>query len=461
MNRDLDLLISSLKEAHTGLYTYNTPPQFDSICSARRSLIKPVSGVLDFYNIIAPIIAFTREAHTYLQPGAETRAYLQYNGKYFPLYLKFLAQKPYLINDAGGFKLRGLMLTKINGRGMDEIMHKFLSYEPSDGYNMTGKYRWIEENAKFSAYYALCYPQTSFFDIEVLDPATGKTRTIKHIPALGQAEYKQQYKAVTDGIPNATYKTPATLKIDTVTQIAALTFNSFDADEYDDAQLEFHSFVKDAFAKIKQQNIKHLVIDIRKNGGGAEGYEDYLLSFMIDKDYVKYKYVQASAFSYSFYRYTNYQSKPQRLETMLKREHYLSADGRILRKPGVMAHTPPQPDPFKGDIYVITSGLTYSGGSEFAALMHNYTNARFIGEEAGGGYYGNTSGNRIVLTLPNSKLVIGIPILKFVLETPKADEPAGHGIMPDYPVQPTIAQFLSGYDAEMEFAKTLIRKNAG
>ena len=50
---------------------------------------------------------------------------------------------------------------------MGEIMQKFLSYEPSDGFNITSKYRWIEENAKFSIYYARCYPQTSFFNIEV------------------------------------------------------------------------------------------------------------------------------------------------------------------------------------------------------------------------------------------------------------------------------------------------------
>jgi len=31
---DFDLTVSALKEAHTGLYWYNTRPQFDSICNA-------------------------------------------------------------------------------------------------------------------------------------------------------------------------------------------------------------------------------------------------------------------------------------------------------------------------------------------------------------------------------------------------------------------------------------------
>jgi hypothetical protein len=174
---------------------------------------------------------------------------------------------------------------------------------------------------------------------------------------------------------------------------------------------------------------------------------------------VKYKYVQAPAFSFSFYQYTNYIINWPRLEKMLSREHYLEKDGRILRKPGVMAHEKPQPDPYKGEIYVLISGLTYSGGSEFATLMRNHTNAVFIGEEAGGGYYGNTSGNRIVLRLPNSKLEIGIPILKFVLDTPKGDVPFGHGVLPDYQIQPTITQFLNAYDAGLEFEYNLLKTN--
>ena len=107
---------------------------------------------------------------------------------------------------------------------------------------------------------------------------------------------------------------------------------------------------------------------------------------------------------------------------------------------------------------MLTSGLTYSGGSEFATLLKNYTKALFVGEEVGGGYYGNTSGNRIVLKLPNTQLNIGIPILKFVLSTPIDNNPIGHGVLPDYYVQPNISQFLEGYDAEMEYVKKMINK---
>lgn len=457
LQQDFDLLISALKEAHTGLYWYNTRPQFDSLCRVQRAKIKPGLSDLDFYNIVAPIPAFIKEGHTALNLGAKTQTYMKFSGRYFPVFLKFLNNKVYIINDINNAKIKGFELTKVNGHPIAELMQKFMSYEPSDGYNTTGKYRWIEQNGKFSTYYARCYPFTESYVIEVADPATGKKRTLNQIAAVNYNDFHKSYKMISDNIGGINYTLPAEIKIDSITQTAVLTFNSFSKKRYTIAGMDFHQFVDESFQRIKDHKVKHLVIDIRKNGGGREGYEDYLLAYLIDKEYLKYKYVQASAFSYSFYQYTEYSDSFKELEQELKEEHELEKDGRILRKPDILVHEKPKQDPFMGDLYVLTSGLTYSGGSEFASLARNHTNAVFVGEETSGGYYGNTSGITIMVQLPASKIQIEIPILKFVVNTPKDDVAFGHGTPPDYAVQPTIKQFLAGYDTEMETVKRLIK----
>lgn len=458
LEHDFDLFISALKEAHTGLYWYNTRPQFDSLCQEQRAKIKPGMNELDFYNIAAPVAAFIKEGHTALTIGAKAQAYMKFSGRYFPVFLKFSNNKAYIINDPGNIKIKGFELTKVNGHPIEEIMQKFMSYEPSDGYNTTGKYRWIEQNGKFSTYYARAYPFTESYTIEVADPATGKKRTFNQIAAADYDDFRKSYKMISDKIGGINYTLPAEIKLDSIAHTAILTFNSFSQKRYKSAGMNFQKFVDESFQVIKDQKIQHLVIDIRKNGGGREGYEDYLLAYLINKDYLKYTYVQASAFSYSFYKYTEYSDSYEELENELKEEHYLEKDGRILRKPAVLAHEKPKPDPFKGDIYVLTSGLTYSGGAEFASLARNHTNAVFIGEETSGGYYGNTSGITILLQLPASKIQIEIPILKFVVNTPKDNVPFGHGTLPDYSIQSNISQFLNGHDAEMEMAKKLIRQ---
>jgi len=141
------------------------------------------------------------------------------------------------------------------------------------------------------------------------------------------------------------------------------------------------------FKKIEQSKITNLIIDLRNNGGGAEGYEDYVFSYLNSMPYRKYSYVQASAFSYSFYPYTdrNTAEKQASLEVSLRREHSLNSDGRILRKAGILEPEKPKANAFKGNIFVLINGNTYSGGSELAALIRAHRKAIFIGQETGGG----------------------------------------------------------------------------
>jgi hypothetical protein len=88
--------------------------------------------------------------------------------------------------------------------------------------------------------------------------------------------------------------------------------------------------------------------------------------------------------------------------------------------------------------------------------LGNRPAATFVGEETGGGYYGNTSGFEIRLTLPNSTLWIRIPLLKFVVEV-GGDIPFGRGVMPDHEIQPTIDEYLNGVDAEINYNLKVIR----
>jgi hypothetical protein len=55
----------------------------------------------------------------------------------------------------------------------------------------------------------------------------------------------------------------------------------------------------------------------------------------------------------------------------------------------------------------------------------------------GGGYYGNCSGSVPILTLPNSLLQIGIPLMKYSMAV-KDYKYKDHGVIPDYNISPTI-----------------------
>jgi C-terminal processing protease CtpA/Prc len=242
----------------------------------------------------------------------------------------------------------------------------------------------------------------------------------------------------------------------TNTETAILYCNAFTEDNPE----TFHKLIDSLFTKTRILKMKNLIIDLRKNEGGYEGYEDYVFSYLTSKKYEKYKYVQTLALNYSFYEYTrnvNTSEKQKGFESSLRLENEQINDGRILRKKGILNPENPKPNSFKGNVFVLTSGSTSSGGSEFASLIKTNTDAKFIGQETGGGYYGNTSGMFLVLILPTSKITIRIPLLKFIVNV-KENFPFGRGVIPDYQIEPTIDEYLNGYDTELEFAKRLTNK---
>lgn len=457
LTEDFNLLVNSLKEAHTGLYWYSTEAQFDSVVSAQKSLIKDQLNELQFYNIVAPIIAFTKEDHCDLALSDKTLHELKTNGLFLPLILIHLDEQPYILNNPNSaINLKGFILHSINGVPVKEIQQKIFNTFAADGYIESSKYRYLDLRG-FAREYAKVIGQKGENNITVIHPVTQQTFTY-NLPSVSNAELIQLQKNVLHS--NKIRKEiipPAQLTY--IRETPVLTFRTFSNSTFEKYQMNFKRFVDSAFTVILSKPEKNLIIDIRDNGGGSEGNEDYLFSYLADQPYHKYKHVKASRLNFSFLKHTDYSKRKDQkdLQKELIEENQLSPDGNYYRKPGIYIPEPVKSNAFKGQVYVLTSGWTYSGGAEFSTLMKEHTQAIFIGEETGGGYDGNTSGTSFTLTLPHTKLDIEIPILQFVLDVQKGL--FGRGVIPQYELQPTFDEFINGYDTELEKALELIEKH--
>lgn len=111
-------------------------------------------------------------------------------------------------------------------------------------------------------------------------------------------------------------------------------------------------------------------------------------------------------------------------------------------------------------VYVLINGGTFSAAAEFCAIARSRNRAIFIGQEAGGGYYGNSSLGAPLLTLPNSKIRVSIPLGRYELAVDQR-VPVGHGVIPDYKTVYYIKDVLEGKDKELELCLKIIgeRKN--
>jgi hypothetical protein len=129
-------------------------------------------------------------------------------------------------------------------------------------------------------------------------------------------------------------------------------------------------------------------------------------------------------------------------------------DGSLERREsigkGLMAYKKEPDYKFSGKTYVVISPVTYSGGSELSNMMYTQGLATFVGQETGGGYFGNTSGYSKELVLPNSKIKVSIPALQFVMNV-KPTLPFGSGVLPHYEVIPTFEEYINGENASLKY----------
>ena len=68
----------------------------------------------------------------------------------------------------------------------------------------------------------------------------------------------------------------------------------------------------------------------------------------------------------------------------------------------------------------------------------------------GGGYYGNTSGAGLALTLPHSGLRLSVPLWKYSMDVSTPERPIG--VQADVRLEPSVADILAGRDAVLEAA---------
>jgi hypothetical protein len=111
---------------------------------------------------------------------------------------------------------------------------------------------------------------------------------------------------------------------------------------------------------------------------------------------------------------------------------------------------------YKGDLYVLVNGNSFSVTTEFSARVHADRRAVFIGQETGGGYRTNSSGMFTIVQLPNSKIDLGVPMFGFQMANVPAEIQHGQGIVPNYIVVPTIEDILNKRDRVMEYTLQLI-----
>ncbi len=417
LQADFRVFREALEKNHAGLYTYKSKQEIDRLMdSCYKTLNQPMTS-LQFGKPILQMISAIQDGHTGSNVPRLLMAHYDENEKVFPLYPYFVNDKAYVL--CGGVETMpaGTEIVAIDKKPVGEIAREIYHYLPSDG-AITSKKRQQLNDGAFPILYHWIFGDKDTFQVQY-KTKTGSVETVK-LAAKSTRDFVCEYKKKQNNTR------PLQLElIDKTT--ALLTVRTFDEGRISRAKVDFGSFLDSAFTAVNAAKISNLIIDVRDNGGGNDDYGALL-----------YSYLSQKPFGY-------FASKASNTHVVKLEENPLLG----LQKP--------KTNSFKGKVYMLTNGLSFSTTADFCATARSNKRAVFVGEETGGGYYGNTSGGRTEAILPNSGIVVNIPLYKYLNAVKKAEH-SDRGIIPDYPVYARIDDILQNRDVELAMALGLIRQ---
>jgi len=449
LREDLALLRRVLEAAHPGLYRYTPKQKMDALFRQAEGRLRQPMSPIGWHPVIARVLAGIRCGHTSLAPSPAL-AEVEKITPLLPLRASFESGRAYvLINESAHASIQpGQEILTINGHSVKAIAAAVLPHLVADGDIETGKHRGLGRN--LPVHYFRYLDQATTFDVKLAHP--GRPRSVR-LDGVLQAD---RQKNATANPANAALQA-AREKLDWAKDNIALRFLNGIANLRIGGfgGRDFPASLEKQFAEIRAQQAPALVLDLRGNGGGNDDYGALLVSYLTSQPFRYFERIRMTTIDPPR-EHTNFDQKEA---AQLKAGTHANAEGGYLVLPALhngLNEQQPQKNAFLGKVAILTDGGSFSTCADACAVLHHLRRATFIGEETGGGYYGNNSGASLRLTLPHSKTPVNVPLSEYWNQVPGYPHKR-RGTLPDHPVPTRIADTLAGRDAALDKALAVLR----
>lgn len=467
MKKDLLAFRSIREKANSGLYRYRTVQQIDSIYSWAFSATKKAMPITDFHKIILVLTDFEGSNHNGTRLPFKGNMMFDRTRGYFPFFMKWVDGKM-LVNYQGGEIPLGSQVVSVNGIPDAELRKRFYKYFTTDGYNLTAKERLAAEDA-FGWLFPFEMGTLDVLEIGYKLPGSDRIETIrmKTVSAdENSRRYFNRYSAPADSLLNYEFQ-PKYSFVRINDSTARLNFRIFTmASNAEDPEFAvFSHYLDSIFTFIKQENITHLILDVRNNPGGNDPNYEKVFTYLTDRSFYENKgaYILFSKIPYPEYIKKESEDKENQKRMVKSQDDYLKSVFTVkqgnyyLQHPDFNPVYHPDSNRFEGKLYLVINEHVGSAASHFASLVRGYSNATVVGIETSGGYYGHNGHYPIEYTLPNSGITTRFSIVHVDQDAPlRKDQPVGHGIRPDYTVPLSFGDFMNQEDSQVKFVLKLI-----
>ncbi|MEO6489540.1 MAG: S41 family peptidase [Ferruginibacter sp.] len=452
LEKDYTLLRTILEEKHPSLYWYTSKDSMDIYFSKYYNAINDSMTEQQFaWHVLAPLVDKIHCGHTSVGMSKGWTKWAQ--GRRFPsfpLFMKIWNDTMSVIANLDHkdsiFK-RGTLVTSVNGISTDALIKRMFDYLPEDGH--ANNINYIRMSANFPYYHRNIFGLSKKYTVGSVD-SNGVAR-IDTLPVY----IAPKDSIIKDSLTRIERKNMPkekriaehrSLKIDTSGKFAVITLNTF-------SNGRLRSFFRRSFKKMRKEHISSLVLDIRSNGGGRVGLSTLLAKYISRQPFKVADTIFSKARTlgpYSKYIQGRYLNNIQMFFISGKRNdglfHMRHMEEKLL-KPKIRNH-------YNGEVYVLINGPTFSAASLFCNVIKGQPGITLIGEETGGGWYGNNGIMIPDIILPHTKTRVRLPLYRLVQY--KHINVKGSGIVPDIYVPTNYDALLKSYDKKMKVAKELI-----
>ena len=450
LRRDFQVLREALEEGHPGIYRFTPKSELDHVFDrAAKQLNRPMTA-MDFYRLLAPVVARLKCGHTSLRPSGLMEQRLA-DEPLIPIEIAILGGKLYVARDySAAAQLAGAEVLSINDVPIARILASMLAVSHGDGDSPTAGPYQLSHGRGFARSLYLIAGLRSPFRIRYI----GGGKTVEAV--LTGMPLKVIHEVELSRYPSPPQHGNATWSLLEGGSIGVLKITSFKGNAGDDVPMS--AFFERVFTEAHGRNVSKLILDVRDNGGGKDELGRVLFSYFADQPFRYYRDLVVNKLSFRFFQYVpDREPLPPNVDEMVKP----GADGKYhwVGHPNWGMQQPAAPH-FGGKVVVLMNGGSFSTACEFLSTLHNHGGATFVGEETAGGYYGNTSGTAASVVLPNSKLILPVQLVGYYLAI-EGGALGAHGIRPDHHVEYSIDDILAGRDRAMEMALRLVGAASG
>jgi len=447
---DLRVLRLALETVHAGYDRYTPRAVLDSGFArlARRSAV-PMTDVA-LYREVALLLAQIRCNHTKAEFPAALTAYRTAAATHLPVRVRVFGTRMFVATSSDRAVERGAELLRINGIRADSVIRRLAPFAAVDGYTDAVRASLLESDsdlmgADLDHYWPVEFGFPTSWQLEVRDLRSKGSRTVTLRPLSYSAWQSLAETPAPRGLRDGT--TLSALN-DSTALLRVTTFVNYRSPINADALFD------SLFSEVAAQGARYLVVDLRTNGGGSDDAAAALLRHLIAAPVQTVQAVRRRTIN---------------VDTALRRAFTTWGDATSIFAPdssaferlrdgwwserGSVVTLTPSRNAFRGRVSVLIGPKNGSATTMLLAQLQVARAAeggdplariRLVGSATGGSAEGPTAGQVLFLTLPNSGVIVRVPLKRTDVNT--ASFVPGLGVFPDLDAVETVADFRADTD---------------